>query len=368
MKRRSGCQSGIALFILMTSLLIISLAMRELIFKTNVQVEKVRNSYDRLQAFYLARSNENLARFFLMIDASIDRQLGDAAFDAASEMWGTPIPFPIPVEFIAALNADQAADDAQSAMDQIGMKQCGEFFDDFPGSSFSEIHDLSSRFNLNDLSNRRLRDSFLNLLRPDFEFVSWLQRRNIDPEVIVRQIVDYTDDNDAEEETNAPEIGAYAERSLPYGPKNLPMTTIDELKLIPAMDDELFQYLSPFIQSLHFAGRTKRAKINLNTVSKEVFQAMLKNVSNAEELAEIFIKDREENKTIYTDKTMKENLEKLDITIDNFELSLATGSSEAFEIKTSAQVNNNEIQLISILKKPSTPKDKNPFVQKRINP
>lgn len=368
MRQKSQVQSGIALFILMTSLLVISLAMRELLFKTNVQVEKVRNSYDRLQALYLARSNENLARFFVIVDASIDRQVGEAAVDALGDFWGQAIPFPIPSEFLSALNAEQASNEAEAIQNEIGMKQCGEFFDDFPGSSIAEVQDLSARFNLNDLSNQKYGDAFLNLLRPNFEFLNSLQSRNIDPENLLKQILDYIDENDAEDETNAPEISVYSSENLPFGPKNLLMTSVDELKLIPSMDDELFQYLSPHIQSLHFAGRPKRAKINLNTVKKEVFQALLKNASNAEELAETFIKDREENQTSYTEKTMKELLEQLDITNENFDFGLATGTSEAFEIKTTSQVNDNEIQLISILKKPGAKADNKPFAQRRINP
>lgn len=358
--------TGIALFILMTSLLIISLAMHELIQGTNVQVEKVRNSYDRTQAFYLARSATNLARFFLIFDAAMDRRAASGASDTYTDLWAQPVPFPVPMEVIQGYYAQETQQ--APAIDQDKMKQCSELFADFIGNATAEISDLSAKINLNELEDKILQQVLIALLSPNFEFLEQLDARNIRPEETVAQIRDYIDPNDTEETTNASELIPYTNEQLNYGPKNLFMTSIDELKLIPGVDDELFHYLDQYTAAIHFAGRRKGAKINLNTVSKEVFQALLKNVSNPEEIAEAFIKDREENLRVYTDKNIVQELANLGLDRENFHMNLVGGQSSYFEIKTTSIVNDVELQLISWLKKPGQKNDPKPFIQVRIKP
>ena len=68
-------QKGIALFILLTSLVILSLGLKEILVITGLQADRVRYQYNRMQAIYLARSAQNLARFFLIFDQQIDKQV-----------------------------------------------------------------------------------------------------------------------------------------------------------------------------------------------------------------------------------------------------------------------------------------------------
>jgi type II secretory pathway component PulK len=177
------------------------------------------------------------------------------------------------------------------------------------------------------------------------------------------------DGNETESETTGSETPPYNSAELQYGPKNRAFTNLDELKLIPSMDDELFEYLSPHVSAVYIKNRKPPSKINLNTVSKEVFQALLKNVGNPEETAEEFIKDRTENARIYTDKTLAKMLEEnLQLTGEEIRLGLLTGVSSAFEVTTEATVNQISISLSTIIPRASGAKKVNPLIQMRVSP
>lgn len=374
MKKKKG-QNGIALFILLTSLVILSLAMRELIQTTGLQADRVRYQYDRMRAVYLARSTLNLARFFLIYDQQIDNQvLKDGASDGPQDIWARPLPFPIPVEAVYAMSSQLAAGAGAGGNvedgkpDEALLKSCNDFFADFQGNAESQTTDLASRINLNDLDKADIYETFLELLQIDPDFIQSLTSKGLNPESLAREIRDYKDNDDRELETNSPEDSIYTSQGLEYGPKNKPFTNIDELKMIPSVDDEIFEYLSPFVSASWIALRTSPAKINLNTVSREVFQSLLKNVSDPQGVTEDFMKDRKENERIYTDKNYAKMLaDNLGLGPDQIRLNLLGGTSNAFLIETKAKVNQVEVSLEAVmgrgLKKPL-----DPIVSMRISP
>jgi len=93
MRLKRGKKNGVALFILIISLVILSLLMKEFLVASSIQVDRVRNYTDRIQAVYLARSTLNLARFFIKFDEVIDTQLNkDDPSDSLSDIWSSPIP------------------------------------------------------------------------------------------------------------------------------------------------------------------------------------------------------------------------------------------------------------------------------------
>ncbi|PIR22702.1 MAG: hypothetical protein COV44_05985 [Deltaproteobacteria bacterium CG11_big_fil_rev_8_21_14_0_20_45_16] len=364
--------SGIALFILLSSLLVIGLAMRDLFQNTNVQIQRVRNSIDRQQSIYLARSTLNLARFFIAFDAFLDRQSKDTAADTLQDYWAQPIPFPIPMELIQGFYAQSEESGNGSASsgptDEDKIKKCDEFFGDFEGESLATVTDLSSRINLNDLEDKKIQQLLLQLLTPNLDFVARLEKRDIRPEDVVSQIRDYIDPDEVENITNAFELSAYSDAGLPYAPKNRPFNLIDELKLVPIVDNELYDYLQKHSAAVYFTGRAKPAKINLNTVESEVFQALLKDVGNPEEITEAFLKDRQENSRVYTEKSISDQLEAAGINKDNLELGLLTGSSDLFSVSIRSKVNDVEVLLETMVKKPLGKKDARPIVMMRTSP
>lgn len=371
-KKRSP---AMAILILFMSLLVISLALQDLIQTSNLQVSRVRNSMDRIHAIYIARSTLNLSRAFIFMDAAIDRNLtgGAEASDSPADPWATPMVFPIPIELISSFFNSEESEQEPVAEDlsiqqKDQLSTCNEFFEDFPGEAYAETIDLSSRLNLNDMESEAVQQVFLNLLSPTYDFIQELEQREIRPQDVVYEVRDYIDQDDVENVTNALELNAYTNRELPYEPKNRPMNVLDELKLIPSVDNALYAYLSDKVSAAHFSGRKKPGKLNLNTVSKDVFQAILKDVSNPEELAADFVQDRDENSRLYNSKNIADQLEAAGISRDNVDLGILGGQSELFLVKVQSVVNEMEVELEAVIKKPTGKKETRPIVRMRISP
>jgi len=380
--KKTNQRNGIALFILLTSLVILSLGLKEILVITGLQADRVRYHYYRTQAIYLARSAQSLARFFLLYDLQIDNQVLKAeATDGPNDIWANPIPFPVPSEALQLMSSQmaegaglsKASNDANKdeapPIDEALAKKCGDFFNDFPGNAVSQATELSGRINLNDLGNEHVFASLVELLQASPEFLQSLTSKGIRPLELARQIRDYMDANDIEDETQAKEDEAYRSDQLEYGPKNRPFTNLDELKMVPGVDDEIYEYLSPFISGVYLAHAGNIAKINLNTVTKEVFQSLLRNTSDPAQIAENFIKDRVENERAYTTKNYQKILE------DNFGLDKdkirpappLVGTSNIFRIETEATVNNVSIVFEGVMGR-GLKKPRDPFATQRISP
>jgi type II secretory pathway component PulK len=377
-RRTKSNRTGVALFILMTSVALLSLVMRELITASSTQATRVRNSADHVQALYLARSSLNLARFVLYIDHVIDFQkqknMQIPATDMPDDLWATPNNFPLTAEEIQLLVKDKDENAAQklgAPKDKDFSKHCQNFFDDFPGTAASVTTDLSSKIYLNDLGTAQGKPTFdllVRLLQPNREFVQRLSEINTEPLALAREIRDYIDP-DNENETKGPEIDAYSSLRLDYGPKNRNLITLDELKLVPHIDDVVFEYLSPLVNPYNIPNKiVGPSRINLNTVSKEVFQALLQEIADPEAIAERFIKDRAQNKRIYTADNAKQILnDALQLTPQNIFPNQITGVSDSFKIETTATVNNISVKLETIVSRPATA-TLEPIIQMRVSP
>ncbi len=357
--------SAIALFLVITSLIIISLAMRELLVRSTAQVDRVRNSYDRLQAFYLARSNIALTRAFL--EALRIKLPQDQKFDTLKNI-PQPVPFPVMPEMTAALAGLGAANQEESASPQSAplapekLKGCQDFNKDFPGESYALIDDLSARFNVNIFSLSRPPNStpnqdprlpylsvFANLLSPNFKFSDQLQQRGIDRDEVVRQVRDAIDRNDQDDSNGGSELLPYQSAELDYGPAQRPLVVIDELKLIPSIDDFLFAHLKDKVTALP---ATREAKINLNNVTADVFQALFRNRSgNDDELARQFIQDRTENNRVY-DENFKNQLEEAGFPPDSLYEELLGTQTEAFLVTARATVGETEVAIEATVRNP----------------
>jgi type II secretory pathway component PulK len=311
-KPRKKSKQGIALFILLASLMLISFALKELFQLTNTQAEKVRYQYDYLQAIYLARSAQNLSRFFIILDeriAAISGQRNQSS-DSSADLWSMPVALPIPADFLKAISGQAGVKDGGPSNSQTEdfQKQCQDFFSDFPGDATSQVEDLNRKLNLNDLNDPEVAQTLIDLLSANREISDWLQAKNISPTDLVREIRDYMDQDQSENDLNSPEDTIYRTLNLPYEPKNYSFTNLDELKMVPSVDDEIFDFLSRYVSAVHIAQRRKPARININTVSRELFQALLKGVSDPEKVTEDFFKDLKENKTVYTEANAAQRL------------------------------------------------------------
>jgi type II secretory pathway component PulK len=381
-RRNSSYPSGIALFILLTSLIVISLGMTELILSANTQASRVRNFGDRLQAIYIARSAQNLSRAIFLLDASQKKYANNQQqADILDDLWAKPMPFPVPTEMIQMMTQMTSGEKDLSSHEKEEMKsfnkKCDTFFEDFHGEAEAKTEDLSALLFLNSLDDPAdsQKDTFgilLSLLKPNYEFERSLSARNLNPEQIAREIRDYLDKDQSELETSATEQGAYSSARLDYGPKNQPLIIPDELKLLPSMDDELYDYLTHYVVATYFPGaaRRKPARINLNTIDKNMFQALLKNISNPEQLATNFIKHRKDKKFVYTDDNIQKDALKDNIGLDkqNIRINLLTGVSDAFKIVTDVTVNQVKLRVEAFTTRTAGQVKTEPVILMRVSP
>jgi len=382
MKRAGRPQNkAVALFLVITSLIIISLSMRELLVRSTAQVDRVRNAYARIQALYLARSNLNLARTYLTIFGSF----AVADYDNLRDL-PQLIPFPISAEVVQGLtglanaNEDGSKNNAPAPMPEELVKTCNKFNLDFAGESYALIDDLSARLNINMLSlaataSGPYRQVLTNLLAPNFKFIDELEGRGIERDALVSQIRDYIDNNTIDDSSNAPEEYPYQQLQLNYGPKNFSLALVDELKLVPAVDDFLFYYLKDKVNVLPVIRGQKESRINLNSVTAEVFQALLKSRGgNDDQLAKQFIKDRTENNRVYSRAKLDEKLSDAGFSPDSLYTEIIGTRSEAYLVTSRATVGDTEVALEATIRNPrakSSPGSKSsskPIIMMRVQP
>lgn len=144
------------------------------------------------------------------------------------------------------------------------------------GSLNVQAIDLTSRFNLNSLSS----DS------PAFETAVWifnnlLLQLELDTR-LTGNLVDWidADDNDLPRPgrnrqqiyIGGAEDNYYTGLDRPYRAANQPLSSLGDLRMIKGFDDKAIRKLSPYVSALP----SKELRINLNTVSPELLQSMVR--------------------------------------------------------------------------------------------
>jgi len=130
------------------------------------------------------------------------------------------------------------------------------------------IEDLNSRLNLNSLAiegeGRRLAKDRLTSL---------FAEQGLDATYIDR-VLDWVDQNNSVSALGAEDF-AYLGLERPYRAANGPMADLSELRLILEMDAEKFDQIVPFVAAI----ADPNAKININTASPQVLQAIAPGLS-----------------------------------------------------------------------------------------
>ena len=143
------------------------------------------------------------------------------------------------------------------------------------------LRDAQAKFNLNNLigadGRRRAEDSEI--------FVRLLETLKLDPG-IADAIVDWLDSDDDVSTPGGAENGYYWSRQPAFRAANRAIFSMDELHRVKGIDDKIFAALSQYVTALPPVAGNERSKININTTSRELLQAVLPTVS-AEEITNI---------------------------------------------------------------------------------
>ncbi|MGB6411589.1 MAG: type II secretion system minor pseudopilin GspK [Candidatus Deferrimicrobiaceae bacterium] len=221
--RRAGCDKGVVLLItLMILVLIVTLVWE--IFRVGARSAQTGAfGRDSIRAGLVAEAGIAAARVALREDE------GDNNYDTLDEIWSRPVP---PIDL-------------------------GE------GTIQIVVEDEERKININRLV-------LTNGNAPDDQRLAVFQRLleilDIDPS-LADAVVDWLD-NDETPRVGGAESAFYLSRKFPYKSKNDLFDTVEELRLVRGVTQEVFEKIRPFI-TVYSSG-----KVNINTAPAQVLMAL----------------------------------------------------------------------------------------------
>jgi general secretion pathway protein K len=309
LKTINNNNSGMAILLVLSFILMISFIAKELAFEARVEYEFSAVNYRELKAYHAARSAMEISLFRVMLYKQAKAVVGDKIPDPSmlDMIWSLPMAWPPALKEDASLIAKDDLEDVKE-----------ESLQDAEWTSV--ITPEGSKIDLNDLDSpskalqKAVKNQIVQLIRNRLEEDDdWARDNdNIDPEEIVNHMIDYID-KDEESQTGGAESSFYrennSERTLP---PNRMFRTMDELLLIPGMDIVLYNHLAP-----NFTLYGIRA-INVNHASTDVLMSIDPQIT--EEVAKDIknqINDLEQGGPFKTEDEFKSYISK-DVDVNNF--------------------------------------------------
>lgn len=259
-------QKGMAIMIAVFTVVIIMYLVTEITYDSNVEYVVNANSVSRLKAFYAAKSGMDISLLRIKIFTKIQKQFGQSASPSQKKLldmiWNFPFTWPpmVPPE-ASGVDKDMIKDKVkESKMDST---YYATIIDE--GSKF-DINDLaSSSKGLRELSKKLLLQIFENRLRNDEDWAK--KNRDLKYQEVINNIIDWEDD-DQQAINGGDEKQAYADLQSEDLPPNRAFRTIEELRMVAGMTDEIYGMLRDrvTVYGMH--------AINPNYANAEVLKAL----------------------------------------------------------------------------------------------
>lgn len=234
-------QRGIALLLALFTTVIITYLVVEISYETNVEYIVNTNAVNKLKAYYAARSALDLGLLRVKLYQQASKQLANAPAEYKSQLdmiWSFPFAWPI-----AALG-DSELD--KSTVNEINKNSIMD------ATYTLQISDEGSKIDINDLDSpsKGLRQSTRKLLMGIFENrmandEEWARKnRDLKYEEVINNITDWIDSNQ-EALNGGDERGLYEtiDADLPKLPPNRAFRTLDEMRMVAGMTEDIFQML-----------------------------------------------------------------------------------------------------------------------------
>ncbi len=246
MRQPADNRRGLALLATMMAVALMTVLVIDFTYSTSASFRSSANQINEIRADYLARSGVNVGLGLLAQDARNDA-LSQQAYDGLDELWAKPFP-PLPVE---------------------------------GGSVELSIVDETRKLNINQLVNATngvVNVAFGQTLDRLFQEIG------VSPEILPA-IIDWLDQDSVESQGGA-EADYYMSLIPPYAPRNGPMPTIADLRMIRGVDDATFMRLKEFLTA------APESKVNVNTAPPEVLVAMIPDLANQTSLLQTVLEQR----------------------------------------------------------------------------
>ncbi|HTR62223.1 MAG TPA: type II secretion system minor pseudopilin GspK [Candidatus Binataceae bacterium] len=222
-------ERGVALLVVLLGVALLTLIIVDFCTTAALGYLSAANQANELRAYFLARSGVAVGLGLLAEDSRLDSAM-QTPYDSLQDVWAVPFP---------PVNVDG-------------------------GTASIAIVDEARKINLNQLINANNGE-----LNPDFALV--LQRLftlvGVDPQIIPA-IADWIDADSMPSGEGGAEMDYYMRLMPPYAPRNGPMPTIGDLKMIRGVDDATFNRLLPFVTV------EPEMQVNVNTAPPEVLAAL----------------------------------------------------------------------------------------------
>ncbi len=284
--RRNPCNNarGFAIWISLLVVLLLTVLIFELDFQTRVDLRAAEHFRDDVRALHLVRSAVAAGQAFLRNDQT-------PQFDALTEPWATPtIDYPL-----------------------------GD------GTLSVQIHDETAKFNLNSLVTGTVGQKQVKHAKLLY-MLSLLSVPEKEAASLVASIIDWLDPPDDVE--NA----AYLRRDPPSLPKNGPLDTLEEIRLIDGMTDTLYRKVVPYLTVYgHIGAAGATGKVNINTADHLVIRSL------HEKIDEAVVAQLQQNRPYQNVGAIRTGL---DNTIDQTIQSFVTVRSDTFSIEVTGRVHD----------------------------
>ena len=253
-RRPARYQRGIALLATMLAVALMTLLVVEFTTSAALGYRSAANQADELRAYYLARSGIQVGVAILEQSALANlaqgnAQAGSARYDSLNQPWARPMP-PIPVD--GGLVAESRVDEDRKINVNL-----------YLNSKTHQPDPIWAPIIVRLLGNLQISPDLLPIL------TDWL-------------------DPDSIESEGGAEADYYLRLAPPYEPRNAPIPTIYDLRVLKGMDDATFFKLSRYLTAV-----TAQGKVNINTASPEVLAALTPELENDQSLVEAIVKTRE---------------------------------------------------------------------------
>ncbi len=220
-------ERGVALLAVLMGIALMTLIVVDFAMSAGLGFVSAANQANELRSYYLARSAINVGLALLAQDTRLDAQ-SQTPFDSLQDPWAVPFP-PIPVDGgVVALS----------------------IVDETRKLSVNSLVDTDGK--INQPAMQRMIRLFSVL--------------GINPEVLAA-IVDWIDPDNIESPGGA-EADYYLGLRPPYQPRNGPMPTIGDLKMVKGINEAAFNRLRPFLTVM------PETQVNANTASAEVLASL----------------------------------------------------------------------------------------------
>ena len=285
-KKYTTTNKGVALLTVLVSVFIISLLTIEFQYSVAIERKLSYSDLNQLQAHYLAKSGVKFAllRLVLFSRANKDKSL-DSVKTFLPAIWNLPIPaFPPAKSKIKQLfKADQDA--AEKAIEETKIS-IGQFTETISSESAKiNLNALlipvaqqgQSGFSIPNPSNSPQKGLHLYVATLLLNTISQIFKEsenpvedfgNVRPEEVVLDIMDWVNPNTVTFGSGNKD-SFYEQQKPSYKSKKGRFFTLEELKLVKSIGDNLYKKLKPFVTVFSYDG-----KIDLNGASKDVLKAI----------------------------------------------------------------------------------------------